>query len=311
MSGEDPSTKDQVRDLDQATVGDGEVHDPSLMSPEELDRLISESDPEFKSRVDEIASAGAAADLNIELIDLDQLLADQEAKSLKSKFRNAVRKIRGFVTGVKTSVWHWLREDFVQLLKSAGQWLKARLGDMSEALRRFGFKPLKYRLTVIGFIVFSLVIIGVLWYGMTRGFVPQERPLFAKSMSEIALKAWDYEPATDREAFYDSFRTAQNIFVIQRMVVNLKRGPQSGRNPMAMAEIFIEGVSPDVIVEIKDREVEFKDALLRTMEDFSYDELISEGGKRHLADKLGREADRLATQGRVRRVYFRNLVLKP
>jgi flagellar basal body-associated protein FliL len=311
MASDGESTKDQAPKEDLGPVDSGEVVDPSLMSTDELDRLIAESDPEFKARVDEIGSAGAAADLNIELIDLDELLADQNARSLRSRLRHGWRKLRSFLVGLQASAWHWLREDLVHRLKDLGGWLKARMGEASEGLRQFGFKPLKYKLTVIGFLFFAVAVAAVLWVGLTRGLVPRSQPLFMRSLAEIATGAWEYDPVTEKEAFYDSFRTAQNIFVIQRLVVNLKPSTQSGSNPMAMAEVFVEGVSPDVIVEIKDREIEFKDALLRTMEDFSYDELISEGGKRHLADRLGREADRLATQGRVRRVYFRNLVLKP
>lgn len=285
--------------------------DSTLMSADDLDRLIAEDDPEFKSRVDQINSESAAADLNIELIDLDQILVEQEARSLKSRIRMGVRRIRNLVMGVHATIWHWLREDVSQGVLFVWRKSLAGLAILRERLRQFGFKPMKYKLTVVGFFIFAGAVMVVLWVGLTRGFVPQGRPLFIKSIGEIANGSWDFDPATEREVFYDSFRAAQNIFVIQRMIVNLRPSSQSGSNPMAMAEIFVEGISPDVIVEIKDREIEFKDAMLRTMEDFSYDELISESGKRALTERLGREADRLATQGRVRRVYLRNFVIKP
>ncbi|MBX3035094.1 MAG: flagellar basal body-associated FliL family protein [Bdellovibrionaceae bacterium] len=310
--------KDQTKDQTAApTTGDGAAAAPPSAEPaddaaalESLDEAIAAEDPEFKSGIDQMATDAAAGEAQIELLDLDQLLKEQEEKSLRSRLRRLMRKFRNFATGLRTTSWHFLKNVLPQLLKKVLGAVKAGLGVLQEGLRQFGFKPRAFKLKVLGFIVLCAVSVAVLlWVTKTALLTPQDR-LFVQSLEEMAEEKGEFDPQR-QENFYDSVRAAQNIVVTPKLVVNIRSSPSSGPNPMLAAELYVEGNSPDVIVEIKDREVEFRDGFMRTLEEFTYDEVASPEGKQRLLERLAREANRLVTKGRVRKLYFKTIILKP
>jgi flagellar basal body-associated protein FliL len=284
--------------------------DKALMSIEDLDQVLANEEPDFKSQIEEMSGEGASQDLNIELIDLDQLLAEQEARSFKFRIRRLNRKIRNFLTGLRTTAWHFLKDELPALLKAGVGQTKKGLGIMSEGLRQFGFKPMRFKLMVFGFIgICGLAAVGITYLAM-KG-LPEEENLFIQSLAEISQNSWEYDPKAEQEPLYDSVRAAQNIFEVPRLVVNLRPSINSGRNPMAAGALYVEGNSPDVVLELKDRETEFRDVFMRTIEEFSYDELDTMQGKQKLLERLAREANRLATKGRIRKVFFKTFIMKP
>ncbi len=300
------STKDQENKSDSV---DAETE--GLISLEDLDKVINEQDPSFRSEIETIASQENAADLNIELIDLDRLLAEQEEQSLRSRAKRLMRKLKNFLMGLRTTAIYFLQNELPLLLKNGKEGVRGFFGWISEVLRQFGFKPLRFKLMVFGFAFLCLGTAAVLFLMLTKGIVPEQERLFVQSLDSISDRRWSYDPKTEQEPFYGSVRSAQNMMIVPKLVVNVKRSLNSGRNPMAAAELYIEGMSPDVVVEIKDRETEFRDRFMRMMEEFSYDELMAAQGKIRLQEALVREANQLATKGRIRRIYFKTIVLKP
>lgn len=297
---------------DQAPVASAvPSEEEGLVSLEDLDRVIEEQDPEFKKNVDEIGTQEAAGDLNLELIDLDQLLKEQEENSLKSKLRRLKIKIRNFLTGLKTTIFYFLKNDVPAGAKKSLGALKRILAALQEGLRQFGFKPLKFKLMVFAFIALCGAVTVAMYVLFTKNLIQAKDRLFVQSLAELAEETTPFEPKTEQEPFYDSVRSAQNILSLPKLVVNIKRSPTSGPNPMAAVEVYVEGNFPDVVVEIKDREVEFKDAFMRTLEEFNYDELDTVEGKQRLLDRFAREANKLATKGRIRKVLFKTIIIKP
>lgn len=276
----------------------------------QLDQLITEQDPEFHQGLKEIHTEGGAQDLNIELLDLDRLLAEEEARSIKSRLKRLWTKIRNFLTGLKASLMHFLKNELPILAKKGAKKAAAGGAVVGEGLRQFGFKPLRFKLMVFGFIALCGGVGAYVWIALTRGVVHEGDELFLTTIETMSDQSWVYDPK-EMEPFYDSVRAAQNIILIPKLVVNLKRSAGSGPTPMAACEFYVEGNSPDVVVEIKDREVEFRDLFMRTIEDFSYDQLESADGKQRLTERLIREANRVLTKGRVSRAFFKNVILKP
>lgn len=135
--------------------------------------------------------------------------------------------------------------------------------------------------------------------------------LFLTSFADIGGDIRDYNPNSEAEAFYDNPRFAKNLVTISSMHVNLKASENSGPNPMLALEITVEGLSADAIVEIKDREAEFKDKLLRLTEEKSYDELVETEGKQLLCDQYRDELNTFLTRGQVRKVLLKSFVIKP
>lgn len=282
-----------------------------LVSLDDLDRIIADQDPEFKQGIDEIGSQKAAEDLNLELIDLDQLLKEQAENSLRSKIRRLGVKFRNFTTGLKTTLFYFLKNDVPAGAKKGLGALKKGIATLQEGLRQFGFKPRKFKLLVFSFIGICILAIAILYFLLTKNLIHAKDRLFIQNMADLAEETEHFDPKTEQEPFYDSVRSAQNIISLPKLVVNIKRSATSGPNPMAAVEIYIEGNFPDVIVEIKDRETEFKDAFMRTIEEFSYDELDTVEGKHRLLERFAREANKLATKGRIRKTLFKTIIIKP
>jgi flagellar basal body-associated protein FliL len=134
--------------------------------------------------------------------------------------------------------------------------------------------------------------------------------LFLTSFAEWGLVAQSYNPMTESEMFFDNSRLLKKIVTVKKMVANIKPSESSGPNPMLAIELNIEGMSSEVIVEIKDREAEFKDLILRVAEEESYDNLIDIKGKQNLAERILNVINANLTQGQIRKVLYKSFILK-
>ena len=84
----------------------------------------------------------------------------------------------------------------------------------------------------------------------------------------------------------------------------------STKLPMARIELYFNLDSTDTAIEFKHRKLEVKDHVSRILEEVSYDELISNYGKKRLKLKIKNKINELLNQGRVREVYFKEIVYK-
>ena len=134
--------------------------------------------------------------------------------------------------------------------------------------------------------------------------------LFLTSFAEWGLDVNTYNPFTESEMFFDNSRLLKNIVTIKKMVANIKPSESSGPNPMLAFELNIEGMTSVVVVEIKDREAEFKDLILRTAEELNYDDLSGADGKKNLSERILNVINSNLTQGQIRKVLYKSFVLK-
>ena len=164
------------------------------------------------------------------------------------------------------------------------------------------------------FILFwALVIlsVGMIFFGSKLFDLYFSKGLFLRSYAEWNSEIQSFNPMTDSEPFYDNPRFAKNLITLTKMVANVKSSESSGGTPMLAVELSVEGMSSDAIIEIKDREAEFKDILLRIAEEFSYDELIAGEGKKALLEKFTEAINANLSQGQVRRSLLKSFILKP
>ncbi|MBC7456893.1 MAG: flagellar basal body-associated FliL family protein [Bdellovibrionaceae bacterium] len=158
---------------------------------------------------------------------------------------------------------------------------------------------------------FSVVIVIVAVYFATKApFWDKKTSLFLTSFAEWGTPVQDYNPLNEVQLFFDNPRLSKNILELKKMVVNLKPSTGSSENPMLAFQIRVEGLSKEVMVELKDRESEFVDRVLRVAEDFSYDELVDATGKQKLAEKIIGVMNTNLTKGQVRKVMFSTFFLK-
>lgn len=169
----------------------------------------------------------------------------------------------------------------------------------------------RYPKQVIGF----WLVLGGFSFGVFKlykaHFWHAPTQLFLTSYAGLGVKVHDYDMLEQVEPFYDNVRFSKNIMSLVKMTANLRPSDSSSNNPMISFEIIIHGVSNDPIVEIKDREAEFRDLILRVTEDFSYDDLETVTGKQQLSEAILAKINANLTEGQVRKIYYKNFVIKP
>lgn len=163
---------------------------------------------------------------------------------------------------------------------------------------------------VLAFWISVLIIAAGVYYTWNFSGGLLDRNLFMNSFAELGSEVHTYDVGNEVEAFYDNPRFAKNLVTMSSLHVNLRPSENSSSNPMLVFEITIEGVSSDAIVEIKDREAEFKDMLLRLTEEKTYDDLASPEGKQFMCDQFRDALNSVLTSGQVRRVMLKNFVIK-
>ncbi|MGZ3692409.1 MAG: flagellar basal body-associated FliL family protein [Pseudobdellovibrio sp.] len=186
---------------------------------------------------------------------------------------------------------------------------------IKHSLRIYVKRPFEFRTNTrnvaIFWVVVLVAIVSILFAWQSKMNLFQQ-DLFLTNLEKLGSgKVQDYNPNTDTEAFYDNPRFAKNLISISPVHANLKPSESSGENPMLAFEVTVEGLSADAIIEIKDRQAEFKDLLARLTEEKTYDELVAAEGKRVLCDQYRDLLNANLTRGQVRRVLLKTFIIKP
>lgn len=277
-----------------------------------LEKSIQDNSPEFLKELESISEIGSE-NLNIELVDIDQIMEQQKANSLKARAKRLVRHLNQLAIKtfyfVKARLLAFAKETapvyikkFIGLLRYIGE----SLGHQIAHIKTLS----KVQKLVLVLIVFGLGGLGFVLYRVaTSGLIKDDEKLFVHSMEELATEKFIYD-TNDVEDFYNSSRVSQNIMSLRRIVVNIQRSKSSGSNPMGAFEFFIQGNSSDVMVEITDREAELLDRIQGQIRSFSYDELDTIEGKRKMLEKIIRDLNEDLTKGKITQIYFKNFVLK-
>ncbi len=315
MAENDTSSPKVEENLSAPNATDASEAEAELISLEDMEALIAEKDPEFVKQMEAFNPESGAEDLNIELVDLDQYMADEKAMSNQGRVRHFLTKSRSRIIIFSTVLSAYLLLLFKEGLPENFRKLKNSLSSfshsISQGLRRFSFWPARKKMATFGLIFGVLATVGFVFFAATKPLLTTGTDLFILSLEDSADSVHTYDPEKDAEPFYDSPRASQNIMTLQKVVVNIKSGTQSGPNPMGAFEFYVEGNSPDVMVEVKDREYEVKDLFQRNIEEMSFNQLETAEGKQLLLEKLRREVNRILTKGRVRKVMFKTVILKP
>jgi flagellar basal body-associated protein FliL len=131
------------------------------------------------------------------------------------------------------------------------------------------------------------------------------------SLEKVADQSFAISDTEEREPFYDNLRMGNHLFLVPKMVVNLKKSARSSDTPMGAFEFYVEGTNQDVLIEIKDREVELRDLMYRTLESFNFEQADSPDGKELICEKLRKELNAVLSQGKIRKVWLKTAIVKP
>lgn len=308
-----------------------EDHEPDEA---EIDQFLSEQDPEFAARMKEIA-----ADKNLVAADVPEEDVAEELRLEIEKWENgkkiwkflyrnlrflprfslAIRKARVRVAQKSVSLAIAVRNrahDLALLLGRGAR--RVAVGTAVGAkdsvlggLRSFAGFSLKRKLLFVA----TLAVLGAAFYGIYYAFsghlLPGQSELFIANFADEGAEVFEYDPSEKQELFYDNVRSAPNLLLLTKMVVNIRRSENSGENPMLAVEFFAEGMSPESILEIKAREAFFRDRMQRRIEEYSFDVLDTPPGKQALTADLLQDLNRNLSQGQLKGLRIKTIVLKP
>jgi hypothetical protein len=304
------------------------------MTDQQLDQMIGEEDPEFLKTVSEIGRDTHLSLSQIFVSDEDQTLNEEKDAWAQSKgFWKFIYRIFPLAPYVSLKVKKWkyglfvfvraekIRiKNFLFFLATDGKEkvikkLKTGKESIIESSSAFalGFKKLSWKLKLfaLGLIVMAAATGFYIHRVLTHGFFHGRDELFMPTLERIATEVHEYDPEKGVEPFYGNLRATSNVLLIPKMVVNLKRSPQSGPNPMGAFEFYVEGMAPEVTIEVKDREVEIRDLMQRVIEEFTFDQVDSVEGKKLLLEKLKKEVNTLLTTGKLKKVTLKTVIVKP
>jgi flagellar basal body-associated protein FliL len=321
----EPNSPDEIS-LNELIRSEGKADQAALPSespgeaavPASLDEALAIEDPDFAKSIGEIKSqqVEAAAEVEIDPLDLAEALKmELPAKSLKGRFQKWIAKARARLD-------HFLSGMSIERLKTGGREFSVSAAESSKAAAVASFAFVKTRFSDIRAIPRStkLLFLATLAVGTASIFVfkavlsgpllPSLRTEYLSSFAQVSNKAYAYDSQEPLDDFADPLYQPEYVVELKRLVVNL-RSPDGRSNPMGLFEFYLESNTQDGAIELRDREVEVRDVISRTIESMPYEELSTTVGKSKLKSAMQRNLNQLLTKGRVRRVYYKTLVIKP
>lgn len=311
------------------------LNEASELDAETVDQFLNLQDPEFAAKLENMSADKELTLAQLEIDDETAALHDEIEKWRTSKgIRRPLYLVMPFLPKLslllqrqkfrfvawfrvmRIRVVNWLKYLVTDGRKGLQNKILNLLSSVKKSLKSFfaDFKSLSLRLKLAfaGLLILFFGSIFLVWAGFQGKLLPKaESDLFLLDMEKLADKTIELKRDEIFENFYDNVRSTPNMLLIQKIVVNIRASKQSGSNPMFAAEFFVEGLNPDVVIEVKDREPYFRDLIQRTIEDFTFDQLESSEGKQLLVQALLREMNRNLTTGELRNIRFKTLIIKP
>lgn len=289
-----------------------------------VDQALAEEDPSFGDSMKTLKTAGVGAgtDVEIDSIDVDKVISEQ--KKLKSRIKFLARTLILTPLGIFINFLSGGEPPLVRITKLG----KAAFAFIKSAgIKIFGFitSLLKIINNYVGayfdmsfprkMLVVTVVLLGAATYfviqlTLSGRIKPSVSETFASSMTNVADEKFSYSSDEPTYDFNDPVLHPEHIVLFDKFVVNLKP-TDSSPNPMGLFEFFLEASTSEGAVELKDREVEVRDSISRALEQMTYDELTTVIGKNKVKIIMRKNLNDILTKGRIRRVFYNNVVLKP
>ena len=273
------------------------------LSDAELDAIIAEKDPNFFNEMNSLSQEKFAVP---EIKEEEKVPRLQKLTAFKDRvIAWVVATSVNFAFYCKTTV----KDAVLSFLKSS--FLKTKAG-LTHSLQQFGKLSTKKKVALLGLVAAS---VGIGWLANKARLgqlIQPAKPLFAVSMQDFSDQVYTWDPKGESTSFYNNPSIRAQLHLLKKITVNLKRLPTTeGKNPMGVFEFFVEGLSAEALIEIKENESRIRDHLSRAIEEFSVEELQTPDGKQALLLKLRDSLNAELKQGLVKRLYFKNIILNP
>ncbi len=289
---------------------------------EDIDKLISQEDPEFAQTLEEVRNVEVDTNVVIEASAIDE--SEEPAAEPPEKqgiVARTIHRVRQSLVNFRVA----LRLRLIQLGKDILIFLKTQPKEFA----RYLWAKLKYlgrqslvpivafmqasRLQQLSILVLIAMLAGVIWTfraNLQGIWIPHLTKPILTSLENHADLVERFDPKDGAESFYSAFPQERHEFLFEKFRVNLKRTEENPW-PMGAFEVIVEVDSKDTAVEVRDREVEFHDLIQRIFEEETYNDLASDLGKARLKSRIKRELNQHLTQGWTKEVNFRTFILKP
>ncbi|MDW8189873.1 MAG: flagellar basal body-associated FliL family protein [Pseudobdellovibrionaceae bacterium] len=133
---------------------------------------------------------------------------------------------------------------------------------------------------------------------------------FTPNLADYAQIIIPLEKPIKYENFFRTKRKPPNLFLLKKIVTNLL--PESTHSkPMIAAEILVEAQNPQALLTIKNNEGYFRDLIMTFSQSWSYHDLATTEGKTKYLNALREEIQKHIPNGRIIRLYFKTIILKP
>ncbi len=292
-----------------------------------IDEVLAVEDPTFVAALEELKGKGTAPPEADAVIDTDLESLVQEAKAEKAaKGRKRFklyfvvwpkRKLANVAAALKT-VGPWLIATAIPASKAgaAKSWQGVQSGvgysvrNIKSGQGRFSKLPRSSKTLVFLVLIFALGAVAMAKIAITGSFLPSLERDFLNSFASRADQSFDIGKDEPWEDLNDPLLHPEHIVLVERLIANL-HAAGDGSNPMALIDLYVEAGSQDAAIEIKDRDAEVRDMVLRTLEQMSYEELATDAGKNKLKVFIRKNLNDMISRGRVRRVFYKSIVLKP
>lgn len=299
------------------------------VSLEDLDSLINQVDPGFNASLEAIKNEAVTDTSAIETLQVDsQVDVGNEDEAHKSTFKQKVLSILAWPF-IKVRDWllmRWMafKNRAVLFKDQSVQFFKHELPERLRYYRSLlyaGFNRIKGQIQL--FISLSLAqklaalasaaFVGAAFFFLVQSFRGQwlptwRNPIMANFAQHAAFVRHVKNPK-DYVRFFEAFPDIEIPFLLSKIVVNLT--PSAGiPNPMGAFEFYLGLDSKETAIEIKDREKEMLDLVQRTVEEFTYDEVMGQIGQVRMKARIRDALNKSLRQGRVTKVYISTMVTK-
>lgn len=305
------------------------AHEPihaEELSPEKIDEILLEEDPSLAAQMEAIREAGFSSDaeeiktLEQEDAAVGQALRGQAKLTSGSRFRLWLLKVGTLVRAMRRFAFRALKDSKGVLRELAARskvlltnFLKRRKAELGSGIGWLNSRSLLQKLSLLS-VIAILVGFGFVALKTLRGsLLPKTERVWVASFADRADGVFTYPEDATFEDFNDPLLHPEFVIIVERIVVNLTRTPNApeSANPMAAFELYVQTDNQEAAVEIKDRNVEIRDAVARSIERMTYPDLAGEEGKAKLKLLLRKDLNEIITKGKVRRVFFKTIVLNP
>ena len=284
-----------------------------------VDALIAAEDPQFAAAMAEIQKiakiepADAGSGVEIDSLDLNAIapeapltLPQRVLAKISDGIDITVSVFKNFPAHVKSFAKYGLK---AALLKTKDGLIFV-VKKIRSLLTSFGYLPRSSQYLVFATLLLAALAAFVIKKTVAGHVLPKLESVYLRSYADVADAKFKYEADEPMENFTDPLYHPEHVVLMDKVIVNLKRlNPDS--TPMGLFEFYVELSTHEGAVEIKSREVEARDLISRTLEQMSYEELVTPEGKNKLKVILRKNLNELLTEGRVRRVFFKTVVVKP